>query len=129
MYSMKETGQMVNMSYQTLKYYCNEGLIPNLKRDKNNYRVFDDNDIAWIKGLICLKQCGMSIQEMKEYMNLCLEGKDSIPIRIKMLEKKQEQLYSKLEKIQESIDYINYKKEFYNDILAGKKAYFSYLKK
>ena len=49
MYSMKETCEMVGMSYQTLKFYCNKGLIPNVKRDKNNYRIFDDNNIGWIK--------------------------------------------------------------------------------
>lgn len=75
MYSMKETCEKVSMSYQTLKFYCNQGLIPNVKRDKNNYRIFDDNDIAWIKNLSCLKKCGMSILEMKEYLELCLSGK------------------------------------------------------
>ena len=66
----KETG----MTYQALKFYCNEGLIPNVKRDKNNRRVFDERDVGWINSLTCLKKCGMSIQEMKEYLDLCLQG-------------------------------------------------------
>ena len=53
MYSMKETCEKVGMTYETLKYYCNEGLIPNVNRNKGNYRVFDDNDINWIKNLSC----------------------------------------------------------------------------
>ena len=65
MYSMKETCEKVGMTYETLKYYCNEGLIPNVKRDKNNYRIFDDNNISWIKSLTCLKKCNMSIEEMQ----------------------------------------------------------------
>ena len=59
MYSMKDVCKQVNMSYETLKYYCNEGLIPNVKRDERNYRVFDDKDISWIKSLTCLKKCGI----------------------------------------------------------------------
>ena len=47
MYTMKEVCQIVGWSYETLKYYCKEGLIPNVKRDKNNYRVFDENNIAY----------------------------------------------------------------------------------
>ena len=43
-----------------------KGLVPNVKRDKNNRRVFDAHDIAWIKDPVCLKKCGMSIQEMKD---------------------------------------------------------------
>ena len=66
-YTMKEVCTETNMTYQTLKYYCNEGLVPNVKRDKNNHRIFDEKDIKWIKDLICLKKCGMSIEEMKIY--------------------------------------------------------------
>ena len=76
------------MTYQTLKFYCNEGLVPNVKRDKNNRRVFDEKDVKWIKDLICLKKCDMSIQEMKEYLKLCLEGESSIPKRQEMLAEK-----------------------------------------
>ena len=65
MYSMKEVCKETNMPYETLKFYCNVGLVPNVKRNRNNYRVFDDKDIAWIKSLSCLKKCGMSIAEMK----------------------------------------------------------------
>jgi len=127
LYSMKETIAQTSLTYDTLKFYCNEGLVPNVKRDKNNYRVFDDNDIAWINGLICLKNCGMSIQEMKEYLNLCLEGKSSISKRQKILDTKKKELQSKIAELNKSIDYINYKQNFYNDVLSGKTKYVSNL--
>ena len=73
MYSMKEACALTNMTYENLKFYCNEGLVPNVKRDKNNRRVFDERDVAWIGSLTCLKKCGMSIQEMKEYLAMCLQ--------------------------------------------------------
>lgn len=127
MYSMKETCQKVEMTYQALKFYCNEGLIPNVKRDKNNYRVFDDKDIAWIKSLSCLKNCGMSILEMKEYLSLCLQGESSIPERKVILDIKKEHLQEEMKKIQKSIDYINWKQQFYDDVLSGKIKYYSNL--
>ena len=49
MYSMKEACVQTGMSYETLKFYCKEGLVPNVKRDSHNYRVFDDRDIKWIQ--------------------------------------------------------------------------------
>ena len=85
LYSMKEVCNKTNLSYDTLKYYCNEGLIPNVKRDKNNYWIFNDQDIAWIDSLSCLKKCGMSIKEIKEYLELCLIGESSIPKRQELL--------------------------------------------
>ena len=92
MYSMKETCKIVGMSYETLKYYCNEGLIPNIKRDKNNYRIFDDKNIEWITSLTCLKNCGMSIAEMKEFLALCLKANSTIPKRKEILALKKQNL-------------------------------------
>ena len=51
MYTMMQVCKEADMTYQTLKFYCNEGLVPNVKRDRNNRRVFDDHDVAWIKSL------------------------------------------------------------------------------
>lgn len=127
MYSMKEACKMVNMTYETLKYYCNEGLVPNVKRDVNNYRVFDDNNIAWINSLSCLKNCGMSINEMKEYLSLCLKGEKTIPERQEILKRKKIDLEDKMKHLQESIDYINWKENFYKDVLSGKTKYYSNL--
>ena len=46
MYTMKEVCRETGMTYEALKFYCNEGLVPNVKRDANNHRVFDDRDVA-----------------------------------------------------------------------------------
>lgn len=127
MYSMKAVCKETGMTYETIKFYCNQGLIPNVKRDKNNYRVFDEHDVAWIKSLECLKKCGMSINEMKEYLNLCLQGQSSIPERKIILDKKKTDLLHSMEELQKSIDYIDWKQGFYDDILSGKTKYFSHL--
>lgn len=127
MYTMMQVCKEAEMTYQTLKYYCNEGLIPNVKRDKNNRRVFDERDLKWIKDLICLKKCGMSIVEMKEYLNLCLQGPSTIQERKEMLAKKRESLLSSIEELKGCVDYIDWKQDFYDDVLSGKRPYVSNL--
>ncbi|MGN0953308.1 MAG: MerR family transcriptional regulator [Megasphaera elsdenii] len=125
LHTMKETCELTGMAYENLKYYCNTGLVPNVKRSANNRRVFDDHDVAWIKSLTCLKKCGMTIEEMKQYLAYCLQGPASIPVRKVMLEKKLAILEEKKKDIQESIDYIGWKQSFYNDVLSGKRPYIS----
>lgn len=127
MYTMMQICKEADMTYQTLKYYCNEGLIPNVKRDKNNRRIFDEKDLKWIKDLVCLKKCGMSIQEMKEYLNLCLQGQSSIQQRKEMLDKKRKALLDSIEELKGCIDYIDWKQNFYDEVLAGKIPYVSNL--
>ncbi len=120
MYSMKEVCKQTGFTYETLKFYCNQGLVPNVKRDKNNFRVFDDRDVAWINSLGCLRNCGMSIQEMKDYISLCLKGQDSIPERKMILEEKRKSLLQEMHRLQEAVDYIDWKQGFYDDVLAGR---------
>lgn len=127
MYTMMQVCKKTNMTYQTLKFYCNEGLIPNIKRDKNNRRIFSEQDVKWIKDLVCLKKCGMSIQKMKNYFDLCLQGEKTIPQRKILLEKKQEALRNSIQELTESIHYIDLKQSFYDDVLFGKRPYVSNL--
>ena len=49
--TMKQACKATGMSYEALKFYCNEGLVPNVKRAENNYRVFDEHDVNWIRSL------------------------------------------------------------------------------
>lgn len=127
MYTMKETCEKTGLAYETLKFYCNQGLVPNVKRDKNNRRIFDDKDIGWIQSLNCLKNCGMSLSEMKEYIDLCLLGESSIPKRKEILNVKREALLEQMKQVQECIDYIDWKQGFYDDVLSGKTKYYSNL--
>ena len=127
MYTMKQTCEKTNLPYETLKFYCNQGLVPNVKRDANNHRIFDDRDVAWIQSLNCLKNCGMSISEMKEYISLCLAGESTIPERIIILDAKRQALVSQLQQVQDCINYIDWKQGFYDEVLSGKTKYYSNL--
>lgn len=127
MYTMMQVCKETGLTYQALKFYCNEGLIPHVKRDGNNRRVFDERNVKWIKDLVCLKRCGMSIQEMKEYLELCLMGQSTIPQRQELLREKQEALRASVRELEDSIAYIDWKQEFYGKVLAGEIPYVSNL--
>lgn len=127
LYSMKDVCKRTGMTYETLKFYCNQGLVPHVKRAGNNYRVFDDRDIAWIESLGCLKRCGMGIREMKAYTALCFQGEASIPARKAILQKKREQLLERIRELEGAVDYIDWKQGFYDDVLSGKIPYESNL--
>lgn len=127
MYTMKQACEQVGMTYEALKFYCNQGLVPNIKRDKNHYRIFDERDIAWIRGLTCLKKCGMGIADMKGYLQLCKQGEDSIPERKIILERQRKALMERVRDLEQAIAYIDGKQTFYDDVLSGKIPYTSNL--
>ena len=120
MYTMKETCLKTGLAYETLKFYCNQGLVPNVRRDSQNHRVFDDRDVAWINSLNCLKRCDMGIAEMKEYLALCQDGEETIPKRKRILEAKRRTLEEEQKRIADAIAYIDRKQSFYEDVLSGR---------
>ena len=120
MYSMKEACALTNMTYENLKFYCNEGLIPNVRRDSRNYRVFDDANIKWINSLNCLKNCGMGMAEMKQYLALCQQGPGTIPARKAILAAKREALLQSIQELESAVKYIDWKQRYYDALQSGK---------
>lgn len=116
-YTMKEVCDKTGLTYETLKFYCNKGLIPNVIRDKNNRRLLNDESIEWINGLQCLKRCGMTLTDIKSYIDLCREGVKTIPQRKEILNSKKELLIEQMKHIQKSIDYIDNKQRVYDNLL------------
>ncbi|WP_303203247.1 MerR family transcriptional regulator [Raoultibacter timonensis] len=126
-FTMKQVCERVGMTYEALKFYCNEGLVPNVKRDKNNRRIFDEQDVRWIEDLSCLKRCGMGIREMKEYLGLCLEGPSTIPERMEIVRRKKAALLEEMRELKRSVEYADWKLGFYSDVLEGRIEYRSNL--
>lgn len=119
MYTMKEACRMTGLSYETLKFYCNEGLIPNVQRDSGNRRVFTDLQIGQIHGLLCLRDCGMGVTEMKQYMDILTGDAPDIPALKAMLDRKREALEVTIAKARESLQFIAWKQDFYDAVLRG----------
>lgn len=126
-YTMKDVCQQTGLSYDTLKYYCKIGLIPNVSRNQNNYRLFDEYHINWINSLLCLKKCGLSIKMMQEYLKLCLQGPQSIPQRIEMLNDVQQDIKQKIEQLNDDLNYIENKLCLYQRMLNKEIPYKSNL--
>ena len=64
---------------------------------------------------------------MKTYLALCLKGKDSIPQRKLILSDKREALLQSIDELQKAVAYIDWKQDFYDDVLAGRTEYYSNL--
>ena len=85
------------------------------------------SEVSWLKGIQCLRKCGLGVSEIKIYMNYCLQGPTSIPQRKDMLSQTKEHLLKRIAEINECIEYIDNKQSFYDDVLEGKCRYTSNL--
>ena len=121
MLTVKEVSKKFNISEYALRYYTDENLIPSIKRDKNNIRVFDEESLNWLKTIICLRKCGMSIKSIKEYVDLCIIGDSTILQRLDIINSQKVIIDKKIQELKESSLFLEKKKELYDDIIKNNK--------
>lgn len=117
MYTVKDISGILGLTEHTVRYYTDIGLVPNMKRDKNNIRVFDEEAVNWLTGVKYLKQCGMSIEDIKGYVNLCLAGEDTIQERYEIILRYEAIAKAQLEEAKERLNYMSKKASHYLDIV------------
>ena len=115
-YSIKQVSEQTGLSEHTIRYYDREGLLPLLKREESGKRSFSENDIQWLGLICCLKNSGMSIEKIKEFMFLCLRGEETSEQRKEMLELHKAYILEQIQLLNRSLCTIDYKIEHYKEI-------------
>ena len=120
-YTMKQFAEMFQTTEHTLRYYTDIDLLP-CKRDEGNRRVFDEESVNWMRGITCLRNCGASIKDIKEYCRLCTleESEENLIARYQIILKQREEVRRKAEQAQATVEYMDRKVKHYEDILAGR---------
>jgi len=118
-YSIKKISEMTGLPASTLRYYDKQGLLPSLKRDANNVRVFDDDDYRTLKLIECLKKSGLSIKDIKIFIDVVGQGDKSLKKRLEIFRKRREFLRRELEDLQEILSVMEYKCWYYETACAA----------
>lgn len=108
MYHIKEIAELTNVPQSKIRYYEKEGLLPSIKRDKNNIRVFTDKDIELINLVKCLRNIGMPLKEIKKNINLLMKKNTNLKKEDILIEHR-EKLETQKRLLQIYIDDINIK--------------------
>ena len=116
MYTIKQISEKTNLTEHTIRYYDREGLIPLITRTKSGIRQFSEDDLEWINLICCLRNSGMPLQEIKEFMQLCLKGKDSLEERRELLIRHRTRIQEQMANLDNSLNIVNYKIEHYKEI-------------
>ncbi len=118
-YSIKEMSELTNLPASTLRYYDSQGLLPSLSRNENNVRVFGDEDYRTIKLISCLKKSGLSIKDIKNFMELTVQGDKALNERLNIFRKRRDTLKKELEDLQEILNVMEYKCWYYEQACAA----------
>ncbi|MVX66992.1 MerR family transcriptional regulator [Clostridium chromiireducens] len=117
-YSIKEVAEKFNISSYTLRYYEREGLIPSVQRNDNGRRVYTDIDLGWLQLVCCMRATGMSISYIKNYVNLCTEGIDTLPERRNIMIEQKEIIKEEIRKYTELLELVDMKLDYYDEKIS-----------
>ena len=112
-YTVKDVSQKTGLTPYTIRYYLKEGLFPAIQRDSNGTRLFSDIDIETIYMIECMKRSGMTINEMRQYIQWLEVGDINIDKCLSLFQEKQQHLQKQLKQLLECIDAVNYKVWYY----------------
>ena len=118
-YSIGEVANTTGIAISTLRYYDREGMFPNIARSNGGIRVFSDIEIETLRIVECLKTSGLSIKDIKRFLDWCQEGDASLQKRRDMFHERLEAVKRQMEELQKTMDIIKYKCWYYDTALAA----------
>ncbi len=115
-YSIKEVAEITGLSAYTLRYYEKEDILKNIKRNEKGVRVYEEHDLELLHVITCLKETGMSLINIKDYVQMCRDGSDTFAIRYTIFEKQKEELEKQISTLERHLETANYKMWYYKNI-------------
>ncbi|MFV0399045.1 MAG: MerR family transcriptional regulator [Oscillospiraceae bacterium] len=113
-YSIKQVSEQTGLRPHVLRFYEKEGLLPGVGRTHSGIRTYSQEDIDWLGLVCCLKNTGMSLKQIREFVDLSLQGGETLAERCEMLELHRaailcqlEQMQLHLKKVDEKIDHFS----------------------
>lgn len=112
-YSVGEVAKMLELPASTLRYYEAQGLLPALSRSEGGQRRFKERDIEACRMIECLKASGLSIKEIKEFMDLVVEGDNTIEQRLALFENRREAVMAEIAQLEQTLSVLDFKRWYY----------------
>lgn len=103
---------MFQIPISTLRYYDKEGLFPNIER-QSGIRKFSDSEIEALKVIECLKQSGLEIKDIKQFMQWCSEGSSTYPQRKQLFQTRKEAVEKEIEELNRTLCLLEFKCWYY----------------
>ena len=107
--TIKEVSEKYNITQDTLRYYERVGMIPTVTRTSGGIRDYQPEDLSWVELALCMRNAGLPVESMIEYVRLFQQGDSTFDARLQLLQDLREVLLEQRKQIDETLDRLNYK--------------------
>lgn len=109
-----EIAKRLGLNASTLRYYDKEGLLPFVERSESGIRLFKENDMGMLNLIECLKATGMSIKDIKIFIDFYDNGDEEFDNRLEIIHNQKANVLTQMETLKYNLDMLDYKEFFYN---------------
>jgi DNA-binding transcriptional MerR regulator len=117
---ISEVSEQYDISADTLRYYERVGLIPAVNRTESGIRDYNPTDVEWVDFIKCMRNAGLPIEVLSEYVELVQQGEHTNGARKQILINQRDELVRKMEEMQKTLDLLNYKIKVYENAVLEK---------
>ena len=98
---IKELAQKTHLSAKTIRYYEEIGLLPPPKRLENDYRDYDDNDVARARFVAAARSLDLSLDDVQEIVALRDRREAPCRVLLEMLADKADEISQRIAQLQQ----------------------------
>jgi DNA-binding transcriptional MerR regulator len=128
MYTINQIAKICDISVYTIRFYDKEGLLPFVTRNSTGNRQFSEEDLDVVKLICCLKNTGMQVKEIKQYIDLCMQGEGTAPARRQIMADHRKTILKQIDDLKKNINIVDLKISFYDSYLSNPQAGYDPLK-
>jgi len=116
--TISEVSKKFDLTPDTLRYYERIGLIPNVGRSSGGIRNYNEEDCRWIEFIKCMRNAGLPVETLIEYVALFGQGDGTIVARKALLIEQRTLLAARVEEMQNTLNRLDIKIERYEKLVV-----------
>ncbi len=113
--NIAEVSKLYDISQDTLRSYEQIGMIPPVTRTEGGKRDYQEEDLRWVELVKCMRRVGLPVKSIVEYVTLYMEGDQTIPDRLELLQEQRLELEEQKARIDQMIQRLSWKIERYKE--------------
>ena len=107
--TIKEVCAKYGLSPDTLRYYERVGVIPEVTRTAGGIRDYQEEDLAWVENAVCMRDAGVPVEMLIEYVKLFQQGDETLEARTNLLKEARAQIVEAKKKYDVALEKLDYK--------------------
>jgi DNA-binding transcriptional MerR regulator len=112
-FTIKQVSEKTNLPPHVLRYYESEGLLPSVGRSRNGVRRYTSDDLEWLALICCLKNTGMSIKQIKNFVELSQQGDGTLLERCGLLREHKAAVENQIAEMQKHLEKVTCKIDYF----------------